>query len=167
MRAIALLFCLAGGAIAAEPPGQMVDVGGGHRVHLYCTGAGSPTVVVTAGAFSFDWGLIQPEVARFTRICTYDPSGSVWSDPPPRNTVPKCSDRVSELHTLLNSAKIEPPYVLVGYSIGGPYARLYAQTFRRDVAGMVIVDHAFLDTGVAAALRKRRSPARVRTRLRC
>jgi pimeloyl-ACP methyl ester carboxylesterase len=100
-----------------------------------------------AGAFSFDWGLVQPEVAQFTRICTYDPSGSVWSDPlPGGQTPPGCADRIGELRAVLRSARIEPPYVLVGYSIGALYARLYAAVYRRQVAGMVIVDHAFLDT---------------------
>lgn len=102
--------------------------------------------MVVSGGFSFDWGLVQPEVARFTRVCTYDPSGSVWSDPTPVSDPPKCSERVAELHALLTSAKIDGPYVLVGYSIGGLYARLYAQTYPSDVSGMVIVDHAFLDT---------------------
>src|SRR5579859_7534694 len=65
-----------------QPPvlGKLIDVGG-YRVHIYCTGTGTPTVIVVGGGFSFDWGLVQPEVAAFTRICTYDPSGTAWSDP--------------------------------------------------------------------------------------
>jgi hypothetical protein len=60
---------------APAPPGILVDVGG-YRVHLYCAGKGNPTVMIVGGAFSFDWGLVQPEVARFTRVCTFDPSGT-------------------------------------------------------------------------------------------
>jgi pimeloyl-ACP methyl ester carboxylesterase len=137
-------------AIAPPPLGRMVDAGG-YRVHLYCTGSGSPTVVVVSGGFSFDWGLVQPAVARFTRICTYDPSGTAWSDSYPtreaqqRDTAPGCADRVAEIHTVLKNADISPPYVLVGFSIGGLIGRLYEGEYPEDVAGMVIVDHAFID----------------------
>src|SRR6202012_6267727 len=62
------------------PLGRLVDVGG-YRVHLYCTGQGSPTVMIVGAAFSVDWQLVQPEVAKFTRVCTFDPSGTAWSDP--------------------------------------------------------------------------------------
>ncbi len=61
------------------PPGKLIDVGG-HRVHLYCIGDGSPTVMIVGAGFSFDWGLVQPEAAKFTRVCTYDPSGWAWSE---------------------------------------------------------------------------------------
>src|SRR5437870_10242016 len=66
------------------PPGKLVDIGG-YRLHVDCTGRGGPTVVLEAGAgdFSFDWSLVQPEVARFTRVCSYDRAGSAWSDPGP------------------------------------------------------------------------------------
>jgi pimeloyl-ACP methyl ester carboxylesterase len=123
----------------------MIDVNG-HRVHLYCTGQGSPTVVVASGGFSSDWGLVQPKVSQSTRICTYDPVGTAWSDPVPGQEHPTCTERVSELHDLLHNASIDGPYVLVGFSIGGLVARLYAARFPADVAGMVIVDHAFIDT---------------------
>src|ERR1700761_2319511 len=99
-----------------QPPGQLVDVDG-HRVHIYCSGNGNPTVIV-AGRFSFDWGLVQPAVAQFTRICTYDPAGTAWSDAIPGQTNPSCSDRIDELHRLLDKAGVKGPYVLVGFSIG-------------------------------------------------
>src|SRR5215510_2455105 len=145
---LALLLFLsgpvAGQALEAPypPPGELVDVGG-HRVHLYCTGQGSPTVMIVGGGFSFDWGLVQPEAAKFTRVCTYDPSGTAWSDPGSAWT---CPERISEVHNLLDKAGIEGPYVLVGLSIGGVVARLYASRYPNQVAGMVIVDHAFIDT---------------------
>ena len=124
-----------------SPLGKLVDAGG-YRVHLYCTGAGSPTVMIVGAGFSFDWGLVQPEIAKFTRVCTYDPAGTAWSDPGPELT---CLNRVSEIHSLLKNAGNEGPYVLVGLSIGGLVARLYASQHRNEVAGMVIVDHAFLN----------------------
>ena len=123
------------------PLGKLVDVGGYH-VHLYCTGTGTPTVMIVGAGFSFDWGLVQPEVAKFTRVCTYDPSGTAWSDPGPELT---CSNRVGEIHHLLKNARIDGPHVFVGLSIGALVARLYASQYRDDVAGMVIVDHAFLN----------------------
>jgi pimeloyl-ACP methyl ester carboxylesterase len=125
------------------PLGQLVDVSG-YRVHIYCTGQGSPAVVIVGGGFSFDWGLVQPDVAKFAKICTYDFSGTAWSDPGPSLT---CQVRVNEVHKLLTNAKIEGPYVLVGLSVGALVARLYASVYPNEVAGMVIVDHAFIDVG--------------------
>jgi pimeloyl-ACP methyl ester carboxylesterase len=119
------------------PLGKLVDVGG-YRVHLYCTGNGSPTVVITGAGYSFDWGLVQPEVAKFTRVCTYDHSGVAWSDPGPTDT---CSLRVNELHTAMHNAGITGPYVLVGHSLGALVSRLFASDYPNEVAGMVIVDH--------------------------
>ncbi len=126
------------------PPGTLVDVGG-YRVHLYCTGTGSPTVVI-AGGFSFDWALVQPAVAQFTRVCTYDASGIAWSDPGPE---PTCSTRVEEIHRLLVNAKIEGPYVLAGLSTGALFARLYAKHHPDEVAAMVLIDHAYLPARAA------------------
>jgi pimeloyl-ACP methyl ester carboxylesterase len=126
------------------PLGTLTDVGG-YRVHLYCTGVGGPTVMVVGGGFSFDWGLVQPEVARRTRICTYDPSGTAWSDPSPLQRTPNCSDRVAEIHEVLRHASVGGPFVIVGFSIGALYGRLYASRYPEDVGGMVIVDHAFID----------------------
>ena len=149
LRVLALLLFIAFDQCAAQSPapypplGKLVDVGG-YRVHLYCTGAGSPTVVVVGGGFSFDWGLVQPDVAKFTKVCTYDVSGTAWSDPGPLLT---CVGRVNEVHKLLTNARIEGPYVLVGLSVGALVARLYASLYPSEVAGMVIVDHAFIDVG--------------------
>ena len=126
---------------AQNPPaplGKLVDVGG-YRVHLYCTGTGSPTVVIVGAGFSFNWGLVQPEVARFTQVCSYDHSGIGWSDSGPKDS---CSIRVSEVHTALKNAGIQGPYVLVGHSLGALVARLYAGQYPDEVAGMVFADHA-------------------------
>jgi pimeloyl-ACP methyl ester carboxylesterase len=121
------------------PLGKLVDVGG-YRVHLYCTGTGSPAVVIVGAGFSFNWGLVQPEVAKFTQVCSYDHSGIGWSDSGPKDS---CSLRVSEVHTALKNAGIKGPYVLVGHSLGGLVARLYAGRYPDEVTGMVFVDHAF------------------------
>jgi pimeloyl-ACP methyl ester carboxylesterase len=123
-------------------PGKLIDVGG-YRVHLYCIGEGSPTVLIVGG-FSFDWDLVQPSIARFTKVCTYDVSGTAWSDPGPSLT---CSERVNEIHGLAKSAGIERPFVFVGLSIGALVGRAYASLHPGEIAGMVMVDHAFLPFG--------------------
>src|SRR5262249_22535137 len=123
-------------------PGQLVDLGG-WRVHLNCAGAVSAsqtTVILEAGAggFSVDWSLVQPEVARFARVCSYDRAGLGWCELGPR---PRTLRQVVwELHTLLEKAGVRAPYVLIGHSAGAIYARLYTLTYPSDVAGLVFVD---------------------------
>ena len=112
---------------------------GGYRVHLYCTGSGAPAVVITGAGFSFDWGLVQAEVAKFARVCAYDHSGIGWSEPGPEDS---CGLRVNEIHVALKNAKIPGPYVLVGHSLGALVSRLFASRYPNDVEGLVIVDHA-------------------------
>jgi pimeloyl-ACP methyl ester carboxylesterase len=124
---------------APAPLGKLIDVGG-YRVHLYCIGTGSPTVVIVGAGYSFDWGLVQPEVAKFTQVCSYDHSGIAWSDSGPKDS---CSLRVNEVHTALKNAGVKGPYVLVGHSLGGLVARVYEAQYPDEVAGIVFVDHAF------------------------
>lgn len=128
-------------------PGQRVDVGG-YRLHLYCTGinaAGNSTVILEQGlgGISSAWALIQPEVAKATRVCSYDRAGMGWSDlsPEPRDA----QHIAAELHTLLQNAKIDGPYVLVGWSFGGLYARQYAGQYPDEVAGMILLDSSHPD----------------------
>jgi len=124
---------------APAPPGRLVDVGG-YRVHVDCTGAGSPAIVIVGAGFSFDWALVQPEVAKVATVCTYDPSGTAWSDPgPPLD----CRGRVDEVRKAMRAAPVKSPFVLVGLSMGACVARLYAAEYPAEVAAMVIVDHAF------------------------
>jgi pimeloyl-ACP methyl ester carboxylesterase len=121
------------------PPGVLVEVGG-HRLHLHCTGRGSPTVILEAGlpGSSLDWALVQPKLAPLTRVCAYDRAGYGWSEPGPR---PRTGLRITdELHTLLERAHVSGPYVLVGHSFGGLYVRLYVSRFPGQVAGVVLVD---------------------------
>lgn len=122
-----------------SPPGRMIDVGG-HRLHLYCIGNGSPTVVLESPApgWSLYWTLVQPEVAKTTRVCAYDRAGLGWSDPGP---LPRTGQRMAqELHRLLDRADVPGPYILVGHSLGGLVARLYREDHRKEVVGMVLVD---------------------------
>jgi pimeloyl-ACP methyl ester carboxylesterase len=120
-------------------PGQLVDVGG-YRLHIYCVGQDSPTVILEAAAdmMSADWGWIQPEIAKHTRVCAYDRAGMGWSEPGPQ---PRDARQIStELHSLLTNAGIAGPYVLVGHSAGGLYVRMYATQYAEEVVGMVLVD---------------------------
>ena len=122
------------------PQGELVDIGG-FRLHLNCIGQGTPTVVMDAGggAPSITWGLVPSEIAKFTRVCTYDRAGLGWSDPNSR--IPRTSQQsVDELHLLLTKAGINPPYILVGHSLGGVNMRLYASQYPEDVVGLVLVD---------------------------
>ena len=124
------------------PPGKLIDVGG-YRLYLYCTGTGhpgSPTVILEAGGDGSSLGgsTVQPGVASFTRVCSYDRAGYGWSDNGP---LPRTAGRiVTELHTLLARAAVPGPYVLVGASYGGLIARLYAYSYPQQVAGLVLVD---------------------------
>jgi pimeloyl-ACP methyl ester carboxylesterase len=124
---------------APAPPGKLVEICG-RRLHINCEGKGVPTVVMEAGAgdFSFDWGLVQPQVARFARVCSYDRAGYAWSDPGP---TPRTMRQIAfELHTGLLKAGIKGPYILVGHSLGGAIVRTYVSQYSKEVAGMVLVD---------------------------
>jgi len=93
-----------------------------------------------AGDFSFDWALVQPEAAKFTRVCTYDRAGYAWSEPGP---TPRTLAQIAyELHTLIHKAGIKGPVVLVGHSLGGLIIRRYAAEYPKEVAGIVFVDSA-------------------------
>jgi len=138
--------CFTGNRIKRElgakypPPGKMVDVGG-FRMHISCQGQVSedtPTVVMEAAEFSLSWASVQPEVARFARVCVYDRAGLGWSEASPDPRIG--TNIVSELHSLLEQAGEKPPYLLVGHSKGGMYVRLFAQKYPHEVAGMVLVD---------------------------
>jgi pimeloyl-ACP methyl ester carboxylesterase len=121
------------------PPGQMVDVGG-YKLHLYCTGSGSPTVILDEASIDTvsDWVWVQSEVARTTRVCAYDRAGLGWSDLSP--VAPDATQNTAALHTLLQNAGIEAPYVLVGHSLGGLYARAFAHEYAGEVAGLVLIE---------------------------
>jgi pimeloyl-ACP methyl ester carboxylesterase len=125
------------------PPriGWAVDVGG-RTVNLYCSGQGSPTVILETGgnAPGYEWAPMQSKIANLTRTCWYDRAGVGWSDPPrePRTSASVTTD----LHRALNQAGETPPYVLVGASVGGEYARVFTGRYPNDVAGLVFVDSA-------------------------
>ncbi len=126
-------------ANAHPMPGQLIDVGG-HRLHLNCTGSGSPTVVLEPGAgeMSSNLGWITPAVARHTRVCAYDRAGRGWSEP--ADTPQDANQIATDLHTLLQRAHVPGPYVLAGHSFGGLYVLTFAARYPDEVAGMVLID---------------------------
>jgi pimeloyl-ACP methyl ester carboxylesterase len=121
-------------------PGQLIDVAG-HKLHISCTGSGSPTVILEGGlgepaAMMSGW--IQPGVATTTKVCVYDRAGKGWSEP--ADTPQDGLTIAADLHTLLNRAEIDGPYVLAGHSSGGVYVQVFAARYPDDVAGVVLLD---------------------------
>jgi pimeloyl-ACP methyl ester carboxylesterase len=124
--------------------GKLFDVGG-YKMHIDCAGEGSPAVILESGLGDtyISWHKVQPQIAQFTRVCSYDRAGIGYSDSSSR---PRTSKVIAEeLHALLRAAAIAPPYVLVGHSMGGYTVRLYASLYRNEVAGMVLVDASHPD----------------------
>ena len=122
------------------PPGQLVEIAPGRRLHVDCRGAGEPVVILEAGiaASSLSWSRVQPRVAEFTRVCTYDRAGLAWSEPAdPPYTAMHMAD---QLHALLTAIRLPRRYVLVGHSFGGFVVQAFASKYRDEVAGLVLVD---------------------------
>lgn len=139
--ALTLAASVAAASTHSDPParGRLVQVGTRH-LNVYCTGKGSPTVVVETGFgdFSFDWALVQRLVAAKTRVCTYDRGGYAWSELGPE---PRTYDQLNlELHMALAAANEAPPFVLVGHSFGGGPVRNYALRYGSEVGGLVLAD---------------------------
>ena len=152
----------------------LVDIGRGRKLYLECQGSGTPTVVLvpgsvaaadtwsdvtdSSGAFKPSSSAVYPEVGRLTRVCSYDRPGTVRdngtfspSTPAQQPTTPLID--IADLHALLTAARVPGPYVLVGWSYGGPIVRVYAGTYPHDVAGLVLVDgeSEFLQTELTPA----------------
>lgn len=149
--AIAALLVFAPPALAASPISydpqiikpHLLDIGGGRRLSIACVGKGSPVVVFLQGGEGsiLNWRKVEKPIAAMTRVCFYDRAGFGWSDPPagPVTGLTETDD----LHALLRAAHISRPVILVGHSMGGFYATLYADRFASEVAGMVLVEPAF------------------------
>lgn len=124
--------------------GRLVDTGG-RKMHIDCTGDGSPTVILDSGLGDsyLSWRKVQPQIAKFTRVCSYDRAGLGYSDP---SSEPRTSQVIAkELHALLQAANISPPYVIVGHSMGGYDVRVYSSLYRNEIVGMVLVDASHPD----------------------
>jgi pimeloyl-ACP methyl ester carboxylesterase len=124
--------------------GRSIDIGG-RTLNVFCSGEGSPAVILDAGSGNsgFAWSHIQPEIAKLTRACWFDRAGYGWSDPGP---FPRNSEAMArELHELLRRADIAVPYLFVGHSLGGLNARVYNGLYPTELAGMVLVDASHED----------------------
>ncbi len=120
-------------------PGRLVPASG-TRLNFYCMGSGSPAVVFDSGweDWAPAWAVVQPQVAKWTRACSYDRAGAGFSEAGP---MPRTSVRIAdELHAALHNAGIEGPYILVGHAFGGDNVRTFADRYMSDVAGMVLVE---------------------------
>ncbi len=141
MRLLGLIALLLGSS--CQPRGPKLDAKfdvGTLSLHLVCLGDGSPTVVLDAGLGqdAKTWAPVQPDIARFTRVCAYDRAGMGTSSPAARpHTNRQMAD---ELNSLLSAAKIPGPFVLVGHSMGGVNVRLFASKHPENVSAMVLVD---------------------------
>jgi len=121
------------------PPGRLIDVGG-HKLHLYEQGSGSPTVILESGisASSLNWRRVQTAVADFARVCSYERSGLGWSELSDEPCTPIAL--AAQLHSLLHAAKLPGPHVLVGHSFGALIVQAFAARYRNETAGIVLVD---------------------------
>lgn len=120
-------------------PGQLVATQG-TRLNFYCMGRGSPAVVFDSGWEDWApvWAIVQPQVARWTRACSYDRAGAGFSD---AGALPRTSVQIAnELHTALHQAGVGGPYILVGHAFGGDNVRTFAVRYMTEVAGMVLVE---------------------------
>ena len=126
------------------PPGQLLNIGS-HRLHLYCTGSGDPTVILEAGSglAHTNWTAVQAGLSDVTRVCSYDRAGLGWSDP---GANPSSADQaVSDLYELLRAAGMTGPWVLAGHSLGGLYVQQFMNLHPEDVAGLFLFDSAHED----------------------
>lgn len=147
--------CLAGNDASPEitdavytAPVQLVDIGNGQRLNLYCLGSGSPAVIFDAGMgdSTISWAMVQRVVAKKTRVCSFDRAGLGFSDAARRPSTPR--NQSDDLHALLKAAHIDPPYVLVAHSLAAMNARVYADMYPDQVAGMVLVEGSHEDQSV-------------------
>lgn len=135
--------------LSYPPSGKLVDMGG-YRLHIHCMGkseTGLPTVILDAGlgGFSLDWVEVQPEVAKFARVCSYDRAGYGFSDESPHQRTSKYI--ITELRDLLIRSKEQAPFIMVGHSFGGINTRLFAHAYPENVAGIILIDSSHEDQG--------------------
>ncbi len=125
------------------PGPNLIKIDGGQRLNFVCAGSGSPTVVFEQGSGEniLDWHKVQAPVAAFTRACVYDRAGFGYSDASRRPTT--AINVTDDLHALLRASQTKGPIVLVGHSLGGLFATLYADRFRSEIGGLVLIDPSF------------------------
>lgn len=143
----AIVLLASAGAVEAAPgdaiyahPARIVSAGDGARLNFTCMGHGSPAVIFDSGWEDWApvWAIVQPQVAKWTRACSYDRAGAGFSEAGP---MPRTSERIaSELRAALHNAGVAGPYILVGHAFGGDNVRAFADLFMPEVAGLVLVE---------------------------
>lgn len=125
----------------SKPLGKVFNVNE-YQIHLYCTGSGSPTVILEAseGGLVSSWGWIQPEVTKHTRVCSYERRGLGWSTGD--NSAINLEQAAKDLHAVLWAAQLQDKYILVGHGLGGVYIRKYQERYPEEVAGLVFINAA-------------------------
>lgn len=143
MKVVLMALALSSGWAAANEfavPHQLIDVGGGRKMNLYCSGSGTPAVVfdAPAGDAGWAWHRVQPEVARHTRACIFDRAGFGFSD---SSAQPNTAESVAaDLHKLLTAAGEKGPYIMVGNSLGGANVQVFTYRYPQLVQGLVLVE---------------------------
>ena len=137
-------LCVIAGVLCASllAGAQELEVNG-HRLFLNCEGASpGPTVILIAGAggSTATWDKIQPQISKFAKVCSYDRAGLGRSDPVSSTQPQSATQIVNDLSVLLRVGHVKSPYVLVGHSIGGIYARMFDEQYDSEVAGMILLD---------------------------
>jgi pimeloyl-ACP methyl ester carboxylesterase len=125
--------------------GKLVDIGG-RKIQIDCRGQGSPTVVLETGIDnlgSLNWAAVHDEIAQTTRVCAYSRAGILWSDPS-TGTVDSKSV-AQDLHDALTKSGETGPWVMVGFSAGGPSTMIFTSLYESEVAGLVFVDASHPD----------------------
>lgn len=143
-RALAAVVLFTACAEVGAPIGKRVDIGG-RSLHIVCMGEGPHTVVMESGAAVgfYEWWLVQNALKNRVRTCSYDRAGFGWSDPPSSRSV---AGYISDLHELLRLNGEKPPFILVGHSMGGSFVQRYYWRYPSDVAGIIAVDPANLES---------------------
>jgi pimeloyl-ACP methyl ester carboxylesterase len=148
---LVLLVLAVGGAVGTVaaaissnpgPASGRTYVANGHRLYVSCVGSGSPTVVLFngLGEWTPNWAWVQSNVSRTTRVCAFDRAGEGWSGG--KASAADGHQLATDLHALLQAARVPGPYVLAGHSVGGTYALVYAKDYPAQVAGVALIDSA-------------------------
>ncbi len=139
--AILIIFSTLSVSSETKPLGKIVDIGYA-KMHINCTGKGSPTVILDAGAgaWSIHWFEVQKVLSKQTRVCSYDRLGLGWSS---LGNMPRTAKKDAvDLHELLQKSGERAPFVLVGHSYGGYIARIFYDMFPKNIAGIGLIDSA-------------------------
>lgn len=138
----------------------MLDLGG-QNFHVETLGESGPPVVFVAGLgnAATTWHSVAGLIASFARVVLYDRAGLGKSLPLVDTTSPVTADRVAaQLHALLAAAALPPPYILVGHSLGGLYAQMFAKRYPKEVLGVVLLDSSSTDAPDELKTRARLEP---------